>query len=166
MLRASDELRTRAELLHTRVTNQDPVALGRLRRWRVPVEDVQRRHCLTVIAREAGFTDWPHAKRVLDGGDESDFGSLLFPPRCDSHLNNWFRNHDEAAAVHTQVGGYLLAYKRQFVVVDRFYIEALGLDPDDPDWNALGFDWSRPEGGEARARLYAKLVAALPREAA
>src|SRR3989442_1659435 len=54
---ASQELRTRAELLHTRVTNQDPAALRRLRRCRVPAEDVQRRHCLTVIAREAGFTD-------------------------------------------------------------------------------------------------------------
>jgi len=166
MLSASEELRTRAELFHTRVTNQDPVALQRLRRRRLPVEDVHRRHCLTLIAIEAGFADWPHAKRVLDGADDSDFGSLLFPPRCDSHLNHWFRTHHEAAAVHAEVGGYLLAYKRQFVVVDRFYIEALGLDPDDQDWTVLAFDWSRPGASEARARLYAKLAATLPREAA
>jgi hypothetical protein len=50
--------------------------------------------------------------------------------------------------------------------VDRFYIESLGLDPDDHDWQAIGFDWVRPRDVDARTRLYAKLVAALPREAA
>jgi hypothetical protein len=63
-------------------------------------------------------------------------------------------------------GGYLLAYRNQYFVVDRYYIESLGLDPNDRDWEALGFDWVHPRNVAARTRLYAKLVAAMPREAA
>jgi hypothetical protein len=58
-----------------------------------------------------------------------------------------------------------LGYKRQYVVVDRYFIESLGLDPEDADWQALGFDWVRPKNVAARARLYAKLLALQPREA-
>jgi hypothetical protein len=60
----------------------------------------------------------------------------------------------------------LLGYKRQYVVVDQYFIESLGLDPADPDWDALGFDWVRPKNVAARSRLYSKLVSRLPREAA
>ena len=51
-------------------------------------------------------------------------------------------------------------------VVDRYFIETLGLDPDDPDWKMIGFDWVRQADVAARTRLYSKLVAQLPREAA
>ena len=164
MLSASEEFRTRAELLQARVEKQDPQALKRMLRWRLPVEGVQRRDCLTAVAREAGFKDWPHAKRVLEGEDEMDFADLLCPTRMSPHLNQWFRNHAEATVAPLEAGAYLLAYRRQFFIADRHYIEALGLDPADVDWTALGFDWSRAGGGPARARLYAKLVERLPRE--
>jgi hypothetical protein len=55
---------------------------------------------------------------------------------------------------------YLLAYKRHFFIVERFYIEALGLDPEDPDWRAIGWDWAKPRSVAARRRLYAKVLAA------
>ena len=57
-------------------------------------------------------------------------------------------------------------YRRQYVVEDRYFIETLGLDPDDADWEAIGFDGVRPAEVAARTRLYSKLVAQLPREAA
>ncbi|MBI3406586.1 MAG: hypothetical protein HY046_14125 [Acidobacteria bacterium] len=63
-------------------------------------------------------------------------------------------------------GDFLLGYQRHFVLVDRFYIESLGLDPEDRDWSAIGYDWVRPKSVDARARLFAKAVANLPRAAA
>lgn len=62
------------------------------------------------------------------------------------------------------MNGYLLACRRQYLVVDGYFIESLGLDPNDPDWKAIGYDWVRPSDVAARSRLYPKLVAGLPRE--
>jgi hypothetical protein len=44
------------------------------------------------------------------------------------------------------------------MIVDRFYIESLGLDPDDPAWERIGRDWIRPADPQARAQLYRQLV--------
>jgi hypothetical protein len=38
------------------------------------------------------------------------------------------------------------------------------LDPRDPDWRRLGFDWVQPAGMAARTRLYGALLAHYPRE--
>jgi hypothetical protein len=86
-------------------------------------------------------------------------------PQCCGHLNRWYKTYEEAAAVRKDCRGYLLAYRRQYVV-DRYFIETLSLNPNDPDWEAIGFDWVRPLEVIARTRLYSKLVAQLPREAA
>ena len=177
------ELKTRAEILHRRIQANDHRAIGRLRvlpdlrrvsyeRLEAAAGGIQRRDCLTVIAAELGFASWPEAKTaitsdstVADAG--ADFGTMLYPSHCFSgHINRWYKTYDEAAADRAKTGAYLLGYKRQYVVVDRYFIESLGLDPSDPDWEALGFDWVRPKDREARSRLYAKLVACLPREAA
>jgi len=173
------ELKTRAEILHRRIQNNDHRAIGRLRvlpdfrrasyeQLSAATSDIQRRDCLTVIAAELGFSSWPEAKIAISGDSPvADFGTLLYPDhRCDGHLNRWYKSYDEAAADRASSGGSLLAYKRQFVVVDQYFIESLGLDPGDPDWQALGFDWVRPQSLAARSRLYGKLVACLPREAA
>jgi hypothetical protein len=177
------ELKTRAEILHRRIQTNDHRAVGRLRVLpqfrRASYEDlaaatgtIQRRDCLTVIAVELGFANWPQAKTAIAGdrpvvGPGADFGTMLYPShRCAGHINRWYKTYEEAAADRGSSGGYLLAYKRQYVVVDRHFIESLGLDPDDLDWEALGFDWVRPKSVAARSRLYATLVTCLPREAA
>jgi hypothetical protein len=176
MTDAIQELRVRAEILHSRIEAGDERAVVRLRvlpQYRRSKEDdlaaiaqkIRRQDCLTIMAAELGFANWPEAKRVLAGEDnDTDFGTLLCPKRCCGHLNRWYKHYDEAAAMRETCDGYLLAYRRQYLVVDRYYIESLGLDPDDSDWEALGFDWVRPRSNAARARLYGKLVAALPRE--
>jgi len=41
---------------------------------------------------------------------------------------------------------------------DRHYIETIGLDPEDPDWDFIGRDWARPAEPAARQRLYGKLL--------
>lgn len=178
MTDAIEEIKVRAAILHRRIQAGDGAALKRLRMLpdyrRLSVDslkaaapDVQRRHCLSVIAAELGFSSWPRAKQAISGShDTGDFGTLLCPTRCAVYLNGWYRTYEEAAADRAARGGYLLAYRMQFLVTDRGYIETLGLDPDDPDWQAMGHDWARPRDAAARARLYGKLIAALPREGA
>jgi hypothetical protein len=165
MTDAIGELRVRAEILHKKVKRGDPGALARLRKRRAA--GMRRLDCLNAIAAELGFHGWDEAKRVLSGGEPSgDFGTLLWSDPCGAHFNRWYRTYEEAAAVWREGGGYLLAYRRHYVIVDRYYIESLGLDPDDRDWETLGFNWVEPRIPAARARIYAKLVANLPREAA
>jgi len=186
---AIQELKTRAEILHHRIEARDPVAIARLRvlpqfrrlsKSPGPLEDqlanaaasIRRSDCLTVIALELGFSNWPQASRVISGatadGDPQpmDFGTLLCPRTSGAHLNRWYRTHEEAVndQARSESRGYLLGYRHQFMVVDRYYVaEVLRLDPDDPAWEAIGFDWVRPKDSAARTRLYAKLVAQLPR---
>lgn len=178
MMDAIRELKVRAEILHKRVQTRDARSLGRLRilpsfrrfsdkALSEIAPAIRRQHCLAVIARELGFTNWVDAKRALtDGGRVKDFGTLLCPERCAVHINLWYKQYDEAAAVRQRCEGYLLAYRQQYLVVDRFYIETLGLDPADADWKAIGFDWVRPRNQAPRTRLCSKLVAQLPRDAA
>jgi hypothetical protein len=169
---ATQEIRVRAEILHRRALALDPKMLRRFRTLpQFNPANIRRRDCLAVLAAEMGFASWPQAKRVLSGLDATDFGRLLCPNRCGGHLNLWYKTHEEAARVREGRRGWLLGYRHQFLVVDRYYIETLGLDPDDPDWTAIDFDWARREDtqpgcGAARARLYAKLIRQLPREAA
>lgn len=161
------ELKAGARILQRQAQARDTGALRRLRT--LPelhdlddielADQVRRRHCLAVIARELGFAGWPQAVAVFTGeGDASDFGTALYPPGADAHWNIWSASYDEAKTIRAQHGGYLLAYKRHFFIVDRHFIETLGLDPEDPDWEAIGRDWARPKEVEARGRLYAKLI--------
>jgi hypothetical protein len=146
---AIQELRVRAEILHKR--------LG---------AGYQRKDCLGMIAAEFGFPNWPAAKAAISGGEAVDFGTLLYPS-ASAHINLWFARYDEAAEVRAAQQGclerpgrhYLLGYKKQFLVVDRYFIESLGLDPDDEDWHEIGYDWIRPKDPVARTRLYGKLIA-------
>jgi hypothetical protein len=169
MTDAIRELKVRAEILHRQAQSGDSPALKRLRVLpelrRSPGAAIRRRHCLTAIAAELGFPGWPQAKRALAGeGPVQDFGDLLCPSRCAVHFNHWYKGYDEAAEMRKTCQGYLLAYRRQYLVVDGHYIETLGLDPGDAGWAAMGYDWARPRSVAARTRLYAKLVAAMPRE--
>jgi len=170
------ELKTRAEILHRRIQANDHHAIGRLcvlpefrrasyEHLTAAIGTIRRRDCLTVIAAELGFASWPDAKTAISGdGPIADFGTILYSGHgCAAHLNRWYKTYEEAAADRTESGGYLLAYKRQYLVVDHYFIQSLGLDPADPDWEALGFDWVRPKSLAARSRLYGQLVAGLPR---
>ena len=112
------------------------------------------------LARRLGFRDWQHATAILSGRAGDDFGTLLCPPEADVHCNIWSAQYDQARRIRDENGGYLLAYRRHFFIVDRYFIETLGLDADDPDWELIGRDWARPQEPAARERLYAKLIEA------
>jgi len=167
-------LKTRARTLHKQALLGDDSAgqrLGKLPEFR-RLENVEvlkrlkRRHCLAVVARECGFEGWSHATSVINGKTGSafgraGFGTALYPRGGHAHSNIWSASYDEAQQIRSEHGGYLLAYKNQFLVVDAHFIATMGLDPDDPDFDEIGRDWARPANPAARTRLYGKLIAAM-----
>jgi hypothetical protein len=176
------ELKIRAEILHTRLASGEADGLERLRVLRelkradaaalaAPAHRLRYKHCLAVVARECGFSSWEHALRVLEADPTTaDVGTLLYDrgEGASGVLHHWFAVHDEARAfLDGSPAGvprqYLLAYGRDFFVANRDFVEALGLDPDDPDWAAIGWDWARPADPAARGRLYYKRLVALRR---
>ena len=163
-----EDLKARARILQRKAARRDLESLARLRELSElrGLDDerlsrtVRRRHCLSTIARELGFQGWAQAAGILRGEVAEDYGTLLCPTGNAVHWNLWSASYEEARALREQTNGYLLAYRRHFFIVDRHYVETLGLDPDDADWECLGRDWARPVQAAARERLYAKLVRA------
>jgi hypothetical protein len=111
---------------------------------------VTRAEALDAIAGEHDFRDWAalvaHALPELRAVP-------MHEDRMGAFLNRWFVDYDEAAASRRAEGGYLLPYRRQFFVTTADAVRELGLDPDDPDWARIGFDWVRPLDVEAHLRL-------------
>jgi hypothetical protein len=183
MLDPVRELKIRAEILHTRVGEGDVGALARLRSLvelrradgvalAALAQDIRRKHCLAVVARECGFGGWEHALRAFDGDPgETDLGTLLYgrEPGASSGLHVWFtrREYDEArallgAAPHAPgERRFLLAYKRDLFLADAPFVARLGMDPGAPEWAAIGWDWACPADAGARRRLYGARLSAL-----
>ena len=109
-------------------------------------EQVRRKHALAVIALENTYISWEHLKLSLEPIN-------FYPEHCVGFLNHWFSSYGEAKAHLMNAGGYLLPHKNQFFVCGAAYIQALGLDPKDADWQAVGFDWVEPSQPEAWLRL-------------
>ena len=105
--------------------------------------DIKRKHALALIALEKGFKSWIDLKSQLNfivGG----------------FLNKWFAHYPQAKSHLQEEGGFLLPYKKQFFICEANYIKQLGLDPDDPDWKLIGYDWANPNDPKAWQRLYKK----------
>lgn len=172
------ELKIRAELLHRQAQREHPAALARLRKLRqinaraapaaaLDSRRIQRRECLAALARELGFSGWLHARAVLSGDPRvEDFGTLLYPRRCGGFLNSWYHTYAQAVAGQQAAGGYLLAYRRDFFVADRLFVESIGLGQSSGEWQKMNYDWVRPANPEARRQLYGRLIEQLPREVA
>lgn len=114
-------------------------------------------------ARSAGFADWEHARRVLDGlaapGD--DMGTFWHAPRTGILLNEWFAHLGEARAAHArQPLAFLLPYRRQFMVVQADFIRELVLDPADPLWVEIRRDAVSGHGSPAWRALCAQRIRA------
>jgi hypothetical protein len=136
-----------------------------------PQEIVQRKdgirlkHALTVIAIENDQPSWPDLKHHIERQEKRETikrnrtETLLHPRRCWGFLNEWYARYEAARARLEQAGGYLLPYKSHFFICTREYIEVLGLDPDDRDWEAIGWDWVNPADRDAWERLTSRLQA-------
>ncbi len=161
-----DFLRHRARALHRAAVTGDASAQGRLRGLpdlrdlddATLASTARRRHALAALARDLGFDGWPHATAVLTGKDRSDAGRLLYPAGASAHWNIWSAHYDEARGVRAEHGGYLLPWRKHFLIVDADFVRWLGLDPDDPDWALIARDWARPADEPAWARLCRRLI--------
>lgn len=178
-------LRAHARILHRRVQQRQPAALSRAsaashradarsRSLERDDGDFQRRHSLAVVASELGFSSWLHLVRVIhpastvrEGGstpaprdaEAPDFGTLMYPVQGGpAFWNVWSADYKEAQSIRAESGGYLLPYKRQFFVCDRYFIETLGSTAEDTDWDRIGRDWVDPAEAAAHARLTQRLV--------
>lgn len=99
----------------------------------------------------------------MTGSEEKD--TLMYVSRMDAVLSRWFSSYEEARSSLESEGGYLLPYKAQFLVTAREGVRELGLDPDDPDWASIGWDWVRPKDREAWERLKERREQAIRKEA-
>ena len=81
---------------------------------------------------------------------------VWYDPNLDVFLNRWFSNYGAARKSLEDEGGFLLPYQKHFFVCEADVIEAMGLEPDDPDWERIGRDCVRPVDSEAYQRLYHK----------
>lgn len=183
-----ESFRTRAHRLLDQFRSDDPeaslAAARRLQRLAVfadlRVTDllarpglVRCKHALAAIAEEEGFSSWGELKRICERGADRPracaragggrAGSEFRPPRAAGALHRWFSSHAAARRHLESTGGFLFPYLDHCFVCDADTVRALGLDPEDPDWERMGRDWIDPADREARMRLEAKLRRALRR---
>ncbi|WP_233582484.1 hypothetical protein [Corallococcus sp. CA053C] len=124
-------------------------------------DTVQHKHGLAVIAREAGHATWTELKQALSNTEPApalDTGGF-FQKQQGVFLNRWFATYEEAAASLATQGGFLFPFRQQCFVCEADFLQALGIDTKDPDWERMGRDWVRPRDSAARTRLEVKLVA-------
>ena len=121
---------------------------------------VRLQHALAVVAREQGFPSWLALRNACEATLLG--ASAMYVPGMSAFQNQWFADYDEARQARLHEGGYLLPYRHYFFVTSREAIVELGLDPDDPDWDRIGFDWVQPRDEEAHARLRARRRRAMP----
>lgn len=166
MVNLIEDMKHRARLLQQDVRRGDPASLARLRQLpelrevadRTLPQQVQRHHCLTALARALGFTGWPPARAALAGEAVDDLGCLVFRDSGGSLWNIWSADYGEAHGLREAHGGYLLAYRRQFLIAEAPFVTFIGLDPEDPDWDRIGRDWARPRDRGAWTRLTAQAI--------
>jgi hypothetical protein len=123
-------------------------------------DSIQLKHALAVIAAELGYATWNDCKRRLDTPSHRRIDTeRFFAAHGCGFLNRWFARYDEACASLEAHGGYLFPYRHQFFICEWGFLDALGIDPADPDWERIGCDWVRPRDEAARDRLERTLIA-------
>ena len=87
---------------------------------------------------------------------EIDPTKLWYHTNLDVFLNQWFADYDQARAALESGGGFLFPYQKHYFVCKPDVVAALGMDPNDSDWEKIGRDCARPNDSEAFLRLVQK----------
>ncbi|MDX6694911.1 MAG: hypothetical protein QOF02_2514 [Blastocatellia bacterium] len=129
--------------------------------------EVRLKHALAVVALEHGHASWRALKESAETSERPSRvvaeGREMYDRALGAFLNRWFATHEEARASLAEQGGFLLPFDRQFFICEAEGIRTLGLNPDDPDWERIGFDWAQPLDVEAWRRLKEKRERVLQR---
>ncbi|HKQ63210.1 MAG TPA: hypothetical protein VJS92_18120 [Candidatus Polarisedimenticolaceae bacterium] len=80
----------------------------------------------------------------------------MYVDSMDVFLNRWCTDYEEARTLREAQGGFLFPYRAHFFVAEGDAVRELGLDPADPDWGRIGWDWVHPRDAEAWERLKLK----------
>lgn len=174
---ALDEYKTQAAILFKQLHADDSqIALqAALRFQQLPMfqdqspdaliqsDETQLKHALAVIAQEHHFSSWADFKKHLErkallAQRREAYYTRLYPRRCARYVLEWHADYDVASTELGRSAGYLFPYKNQFFICTAEYITTLGLDPDDPDWENIQYNWVQPADAEAWTRLDAKLT--------
>lgn len=153
------EVRIRASLLMKAARAKDADALERLG----PMP--KHRTALNAVAMDMmgkSYLDL-RAEIMLATGDVHQTvadPSRLFERHLAQFMNHWFASYEEARAHLIKAGGFLFPFRSQFVIVGHDLLRHVGLDPDDPDWEAIGCDWVNPNSMTGFENLNAMLVKA------
>ncbi len=102
-------------------------------------DKIQLKHCLACIADQYGFDSWANCKFYFEQTQLT-----AFTPRG-GFFNQWFSNYSEAKQILKDSKGYLLPYRQQFFICESGYIEYLSLNPADPNWEKIGYNWVEPQ---------------------
>ena len=130
-------------------------AQAALRRKQDPT---QLKHALNEIALECGFPHWAALKQEVDRWFAQGIDDRIYPKGAETFLNHWESGYAKAQAAQGE--GYLFPYRRHFFVSTATFVEHLGLDAADPDWERLGRDFAEPRDVLAWTRLARRLFAA------
>ncbi len=171
-----EEYKTQASLLlkQLRSDNAQMALEGALRFQKLPhlrdssleqivkSDDIRLKHALAVIALEHDFESWPAFKQQLERKEQlaqrrQSYYTRFYPQRCARYMLEWHANYEVASLELGRTGGYLFPYKNQYFICEAPYVEALGLDPDDSDWERIAFNWVQPADQAAWQRLDDKL---------
>ena len=105
-----------------------------------------------IIAHTAGYQSWQEMKAIVEAHE-------LLRPKNFSLTTTWYSHYDEGKSHILANGGYLMPYQKQYFVCENSYLVALGLDPNDPDIEKVGYDWSSPLDSAAYNRILKKIRA-------
>jgi len=96
-------------------------------------KDIKIKVALDLLAQENQFPNWKSYKNATD---------TFWYQKSSPFFNHWFARRSDAQEHQQQNGGFLLTYKGQYFVVEKEYIEYVGLDPENPVWQIINFDVS------------------------
>lgn len=115
--------------------------------------------CLELLAVEAGHDDWTRYAAQLRGSQQDEEATELYLfGKSEFNLNVWCPSYEAARTyLDSHRGFFLLQYKGSCFLAQEGHIRGLGLDPNDPDWEKIGWDWVNPKDTEAKDRLRQKL---------
>ena len=85
--------------------------------------------------------------------NSADESPVMYVGTMDAYLNCWFAIYEEARSARQSAGGYLFPYPHHFFIARAEAVRELGLDPSDPDWERIGWDWVQPLDLQAWRRL-------------